>query len=806
MPLDSLRKAFSYIPFFREKRRRAVTDTPRWPPFMQGLPNVTPDELLATQQTVIDRLRESSKLDKLTFDLYILPCIYNYARFVHLLPASQEHHHRGAGGLLRHGLDVASRASGFAYATAFAAPDTVPSRKKDLEIRWRNACLLAGLCHDIGKPIADLDVIDKDGESIWDPFDPTTHYLTDFLEKHKIENYYLRWRKGRHRNHEDSSGMIFPRIVPGTTLSWIGHHDPETRFQVYQYVTRGNASPNTNRFRDIVQKSDKGSVLADVRESFSSMPSGTVGFTPHRHIVEAMRHLFGTGAWKVNQVGGRVFVTDHGLFIAWTGNAGGADVAQYLRDNQIPGITHDPDGLAVDLLDIDVAEPFISGETRLRYWRVTFSVPSENGAVANLTINCLKIRDPEYLLDTYVAPIPAVIEDFDNHAGSLDQQEEFDPDEEQESSAGATAAHVAPAQAPQAQTTPTAAPARTAGTPSPARPDAEPVATPPPPSAPNDGGAPDPSPVPRAANPPAKPPAAPAPKARPGKDQTQRAREPSSAAQPNVVSLLRAAFPTSASSSSRSDQDYFSRRGPHAALFADIAALLRTHQQPPPWFSLVNDEICLDYPDAFVACGIDTPPKAADLAATSLFRPDPMRPGTVLHKNNETGRNHLRMTRQTSNSFAALVIFGPTVKSEPRRKPAPPADSPLSPSSSTEATPAASGRSSDPANSQARTPKPRQPAPRDAAPRHASPDNPPYRPSSAGKNLVEQLRQIHAAGGWGEDAYLEDGYVYLHPDAVRRFADSQGECEERTRELLRAHDCADVPFRDATRHGLCFPY
>ncbi|KAA3419555.1 TraI domain-containing protein, partial [Streptococcus pneumoniae] len=28
------------------------------------------------------------------------------ARFAHLLPASQSHHHRGAGGLLRHSLEV----------------------------------------------------------------------------------------------------------------------------------------------------------------------------------------------------------------------------------------------------------------------------------------------------------------------------------------------------------------------------------------------------------------------------------------------------------------------------------------------------------------------------------------------------------------------------------------------------------------------------------------------------------------------------------------------------------------------------
>lgn len=158
MPLLAFRKAISSLPWLREKRRLAVANTPRWPPFMQGLPSATPDELLATQDIYVLRLRESSKLEREDFDRYILPCLRNYARFVHLLPASQEHHHRGAGGLLRHGMEVASYASGIAYATAFASHDTVPSKKKDVDLRWRNACLLSGLCHDLGKPIADLDV------------------------------------------------------------------------------------------------------------------------------------------------------------------------------------------------------------------------------------------------------------------------------------------------------------------------------------------------------------------------------------------------------------------------------------------------------------------------------------------------------------------------------------------------------------------------------------------------------------------------------------------------------------------------
>ena len=38
---------------------------------------------------------------------YIIPVLENYARFIHLLPASENHHHSDEGGLWRLGLEVA---------------------------------------------------------------------------------------------------------------------------------------------------------------------------------------------------------------------------------------------------------------------------------------------------------------------------------------------------------------------------------------------------------------------------------------------------------------------------------------------------------------------------------------------------------------------------------------------------------------------------------------------------------------------------------------------------------------------------
>jgi conjugal transfer pilus assembly protein TraI len=82
-------------------------DIPRYPPFAKGLPVAPIDKILATQAELIEKVRNSLGFTIEDFNRLVLPVIHRYAAFVHLLPASEAHHHRGAGGLFRHGLEVA---------------------------------------------------------------------------------------------------------------------------------------------------------------------------------------------------------------------------------------------------------------------------------------------------------------------------------------------------------------------------------------------------------------------------------------------------------------------------------------------------------------------------------------------------------------------------------------------------------------------------------------------------------------------------------------------------------------------------
>lgn len=142
--------------------------------------------------------------------------IQRYAAFVHLLPASESHHHRGAGGLFRHGLEVAFWAAQASESVIFSIEGT-PRERRDNEPRWRLASCFSGLLHDVGKPLSDVSITDKDGSITWNPYSESLH---DWAHRHEIDRYFIRWRDKRHKRHEQLIKWASPiNVSSGKTHS-----------------------------------------------------------------------------------------------------------------------------------------------------------------------------------------------------------------------------------------------------------------------------------------------------------------------------------------------------------------------------------------------------------------------------------------------------------------------------------------------------------------------------------------------------------------------------------------------------------
>lgn len=340
-------------------------DVPRYPPFVKGLPVSSTDEVLVTQAELIERIRMALGLNIAEFEALLLPVLRNYAAFVHLLPASEAHHHRGQGGLLRHGLEAAFGAAQASDGVIFSIQGT-PKEKRDTEPRWRLASTLAGLLHDAGKPFSDVTVSDGKGRA----WDPNSDSLVDWALSNNIDRYFLRWRDNRHKRHEAFSLLTLDKMIPTETRKYIS--DSNTRPEIMGALLEAFSGVRTDGpVTKLMIFADRDSVQRDLKTNKLNVDEFAYGVPVERYVFDAIRRLVSSGKWKVNEPGAKVWRLHQGVFIAWRSLG---DMYDLISKDKIPGIPKDPDTLADILIERDFAieNKVKEGdqEATYRYWEV----------------------------------------------------------------------------------------------------------------------------------------------------------------------------------------------------------------------------------------------------------------------------------------------------------------------------------------------------------------------------------------------------------------------------------------------------
>ncbi|ATD28142.1 Conjugative transfer protein TraI, relaxase [Vibrio cholerae] len=274
-----------------------------------------------------------------------------------MLPASEHHHHSGAGGLLRHSLEVAFWAAQAAEGIIFVASGT-PVEKKELEPRWRVAAALGGLFHDIGKPVSDLSITDEDGRYQWNPFLET---LSQWTSNNSIERYFIRWRDGRCKRHEQFSILVLNRVMTPELLAWLTQPGPEILQAMLEAI--GNTDPE-HVLSKLVIEADQTSVQRDLKAQRISVDDNALGVPVERYLLDAMRRLLASSQWLVNQRDARVWLRKSNqstnLYLVWKSAA--KDIIELLAKDKIPGIPRDPDTLADILIERGLATKSASNE------------------------------------------------------------------------------------------------------------------------------------------------------------------------------------------------------------------------------------------------------------------------------------------------------------------------------------------------------------------------------------------------------------------------------------------------------------
>ncbi|PXX95819.1 MobH family relaxase [Halomonas sp. LBP4] len=381
-------------------------EIPRYPPFAKGLPAAPIEKVLLTQRELIARIQQTLGLSNDEFERLMRPVLHNYAEFVHLLPASEAHHHRGAGGLFRHGLEVAFWATQASEAVIFVR-DGTPRERRNLEPCWRLAVCLAALLHDLGKPLSDVTVTDKLGKAEWNPY---AESLMDWVRENNIERYFLRWNKGRHERHERLATLALNMVLTSDVRRYLRAPGPDLMKAVVEAISGTSA---LHPVTQLVLKADQESVKRDLKESRLNIDEHSIGLSIEPYIIDAIRSLVISKRWKVNVAGAQVWHLEQGAFIAW--KAAAPSLVKHLQDNNVPAVPHDPDTLADYLIDRGFAVPRpvpnsdADSNAYYRYWEVAPSALAEGDIAMNAKILMLRMEDISLVFGNSEHP-PAPIE------------------------------------------------------------------------------------------------------------------------------------------------------------------------------------------------------------------------------------------------------------------------------------------------------------------------------------------------------------------------------------------------------------
>ena len=370
-------------------------DIPRYPPFMKGLPATSPDRLLETQWELIGQIVESGLASDDIFEQYYLAPLRNLASYVHLLPASESHHHRGAGGLFRHAIEVALWSLQLSDRVLLPG-DQAPRRRREIEPRWHVAVFLSALCHDIGKPITDLKVTSQDGEKSWNPF---AEDLYSWASANAVDHYFLHWRPNRGRDHTSVSILLAERIIGRSTMGWIYGGDPELVLWMTESIA---CQPSqTNMIHSLVVRSDQVSVARDMETLGSVFVGYDIGVPVERMLLDIMRRLVRESTWTVNVPGSRLWFMEGHLYLIWP--IAGEEMAAVINREKLPGLPRTPNSILDMLTERKLAEIKGDGSGEGRYWQIAPAPLTEK--IPHIRLAAIRITKPSTILDQLPVPI-----------------------------------------------------------------------------------------------------------------------------------------------------------------------------------------------------------------------------------------------------------------------------------------------------------------------------------------------------------------------------------------------------------------
>jgi conjugal transfer pilus assembly protein TraI len=339
-----------------------LINVPRYPPFDTGIPLVAVDKVVRSQQELIDRIFRTAGLSRAEFERRVEPVIANLANFVHLLPATATHHHRGAGGLFRFALEIGLNSLQAANGAVFPISGGV-ERRYSMQPRWSLATMIAGMCSQVFRAITSMAVVTRDNEQ-WLPL---MQALYPWGQQRKADVYFIRWLNGTATvvGAQASSALVVGRIVPDDVLQYLALDNGEVMPAMMAAITGADLNASENPISRLVAPITSRVIEDDMRRSSMNYGHHLVGFHLEPHLIDAMRRLVRLGKWSINNPNAIVWLAKDGTYLVWDQAFTG--ILNLLSKDAFVGVPKDPDTLADLLISAGVLRAAPEGGA---YWTI----------------------------------------------------------------------------------------------------------------------------------------------------------------------------------------------------------------------------------------------------------------------------------------------------------------------------------------------------------------------------------------------------------------------------------------------------
>lgn len=357
----------------------------RYPMRESPIPCAGINYVLRTQAELIQKIKVAVPLNEPDKDRFLFPVIRNIAAYVHLLPASNNYHHKGRGGLLRHSLEVGLYTVNMGRMHIF-------DQKADPEAKYRNkgrwflACFIAGALHDIGKVLVSLTVCGQDGIPVWHPASSSLH---DWIKDNHLTRYYLTWRSASvdYSQHESAGAILFAQIVPQLTRQFLEEANSATLMNEL-YDALGGVKRKGALLTNLVTKADQLSTSRDLKlQNAASLVSNGVDMPIANVLLDVIVSLVEDGSWRINEyksgcLPSALWETSAGTFIVWESAV--QSVVNRLNQRNIQGIPRDSMIIAEKLSESGICR-FAENAGDDRFWKISPITVAEADLSANGT-------------------------------------------------------------------------------------------------------------------------------------------------------------------------------------------------------------------------------------------------------------------------------------------------------------------------------------------------------------------------------------------------------------------------------------